>query len=384
MRSRADRLVVGAEWALRTLSVAIIALLLWRSLRPPVPVDAVPVAGARDLVARLEAWSSVESPAAVHVRFDSTPDPAVRAWLVALGRAGTAVGWSGAGIPATAIAVDAIPDPRGRSRIAVAAPAGTRIAIADAAGVIDTLRSGGAVPGVSGNGASLLAPALAGVVSAGVDGQWARAMLPARPLARPVLLLARAGWEGKFVIAALEERGWEVHARMPVAPGAIVRQGMLGVPDTALYAAVVALDSTAAAMGAAIVRYVRDGGGLVLAGSSAAVPTLAAIAPGAVGRRVSGAVAAVNDSAPLNSLSFFPVTRLQDDAVPVARRPSSGVVAAARRELSGRVVQVGIDESWRWRMTNSDGAADAHREWWSHVVGAVAFAPPPPPQQPPP
>jgi hypothetical protein len=38
-------------------------------------------------------------------------------------------------------------------------------------------------------------------------------------------------------------------------------------------------------------------------------------------------------------------------------------------------MQVGYDETWRWRMAGGDEAAAAHREWWSRLVAAVAYAP---------
>jgi hypothetical protein len=39
------------------------------------------------------------------------------------------------------------------------------------------------------------------------------------------------------------------------------------------------------------------------------------------------------------------------------------------------VIQVGFDESWRWRMAGAPGAETAHRDWWSRIVGSVAYAP---------
>jgi hypothetical protein len=38
-------------------------------------------------------------------------------------------------------------------------------------------------------------------------------------------------------------------------------------------------------------------------------------------------------------------------------------------------MQVGYDETWRWRMGGGDEAQAAHREWWSRIVAAVAYAP---------
>jgi len=48
---------------------------------------------------------------------------------------------------------------------------------------------------------------------------------------------------------------------------------------------------------------------------------------------------------------------------------------AARRLDAGRVMQLGYDETWRWRMGGGDESAAAHRAWWSRLVAAVAYAP---------
>jgi len=39
------------------------------------------------------------------------------------------------------------------------------------------------------------------------------------------------------------------------------------------------------------------------------------------------------------------------------------------------VLQVGYDDSWRWRMAGGPGSEAAHRDWWSRVVSSVAYAP---------
>src|SRR5690606_21527227 len=51
------------------------------------------------------------------------------------------------------------------------------------------------------------------------------------------------------------------------------------------------------------------------------------------------------------------------------------VAVAARRVGAGRVVQLGYEETWRWRMTGPDGAPDAHRARWGALVSAAAYAP---------
>ncbi|HEU4787753.1 MAG TPA: hypothetical protein VFS57_10100, partial [Gemmatimonadaceae bacterium] len=48
---------------------------------------------------------------------------------------------------------------------------------------------------------------------------------------------------------------------------------------------------------------------------------------------------------------------------------------AARRVGAGRVLQVGYDDSWRWRMAGGPGSEAAHRMWWSRVAASVAYVP---------
>jgi hypothetical protein len=45
---------------------------------------------------------------------------------------------------------------------------------------------------------------------------------------------------------------------------------------------------------------------------------------------------------------------------------------AGRRVEAGRVVQLGYDETWRWRLGGGAQAVDAHRAWWSALVSSVA------------
>jgi hypothetical protein len=153
-----------------------------------------------------------------------------------------------------------------------------------------------------------------------------------------------------------------------------VTQGPLGVIDTARYSAVVALDSSVASSAIAIARFAREGGGVVLAGAAARGGGMASIAAGGVGRRVAGVAGAIASAAPRTGLGVFPIAALAGDAVALESRENA-VTVAARRVDAGRVVQSGYDETWRWRMAGGDEAAAAHREWWSRLVAAVAYAP---------
>jgi hypothetical protein len=80
------------------------------------------------------------------------------------------------------------------------------------------------------------------------------------------------------------------------------------------------------------------------------------------------------DTISLGSTGYYPVASLSRSAVPFERR-SGGVSIAARRVGAGRVIQVGYDDTWRWRMAGGPGSEIAHRAWWSRLVSGVAYAP---------
>jgi hypothetical protein len=267
---------------------------------------------------------------------------------------------------AAAVAAEPAAEPNGVTRVRLASASGEAVSIRDDAGIIDTLPRGGA--------AALELATVAGTVRA--SGPTFTATTGARDslVLRPVLVLGAAGWESKFIIAALEERGWRVASRVRVAPSIEVTQGPLGTIDTSRYAAVIMLDSTAAALATEIARYARAGGGVILGGAAARVGTIAALAPGGVARRVSGIAGAVAGASPRTGLGAFPVASPRSDAVVLESRGGAAMVAA-RRVDAGRIMQVGYDETWRWRMGGGDEAAAAHREWWSRLVAAVAYAP---------
>ena len=361
----ATRVRAIAEWVLRAVALLLLAWLVVASLGAG-PAPSAARADSASLDDALREWTA-RAPEAAWVSLDALPHAESRAWLGALRRAGTPVAWGGDSLPALALETSPIADPVGGSRVRVAAGRGARVALWDAAGLVDTVA-------VRGAGSSVSFGATAGAVEARTARGTARvAPMDSLRLGR-LLVLARAGWEAKFVIAALEERGWSVDARLRVAPGVDVTQGTPASPDTARYAAVIALDTTAADRGAAIARFVRQGGGLLLAGDAARIPALASLAPGTAGTRVAGAAGALEAEDPRRGLALWPVTQLRDGAVPLERRGSS-VTVAARRLGVGRVVQVGHDDSWRWRMAGGEGAAGEHRAWWSSLVSAVAYAP---------
>ncbi|MDB4912352.1 MAG: hypothetical protein JWO39_3175, partial [Gemmatimonadetes bacterium] len=288
-----------------------------------------------------------------------------REWLRALAHAGVHVSWSGDSIPATAIEVAARTDPSGGVRAYVAAPAGSRTTLSDAVGLLDTLDI---APGAN----TLSLPVSAGALDLLVRNQHARAAAPDSLLPRQVVVLGRAGWEGKFVMAALEERGWKVSSRLRVGPNVFVTQGTPLALDTAHTSAVIALDSSAASYTRAIAAFERSGGGVVLAGDAPLAAALRALAPGRAGPRVSAASLSFASSTPRRALGFFPILALASDAVPLESRDGR-IIAAARRAGAGRIVQLGYDDTWRWRLAGTGDAPAAHRDYWSSVVSAAAY-----------
>ena len=364
MLSRADRVRRACEHALRVIAIAAIATLLWRAIRPPIAAGADVVHA--DLPRTLVRWTL--SPAAeMRVVLDATPNPGTRDWLRALARAGGSVRWSSSRpFGAAAVVAEPVPEPNGVTRVRFASAGGEAVSVADDAGAIDTLPRGGA--------RELELGAVAGAVR--VSGTTFTATTGVRDsvVLRPVLVLGAAGWESKFTIAALEERGWRVASRVRVAPNIDVTQGPLGSIDTARYAAVIVLDSTAAPSSNEIARYARTGGGVILGGSTARTGAFASLAPGRVGVRVAGVAGAVSSAAPRTGLGGFPVSSPAANAVVLEARDRVAMIAARRLD-AGRVMQVGYDETWRWRMAGGDESAAAHRAWWSRLVAAVAYAP---------
>jgi hypothetical protein len=183
-------------------------------------------------------------------------------------------------------------------------------------------------------------------------------------------VIGEAGWETKFVAAALEEAGWSVATRMTVAPGAVVRQGADTPIDTASFSAVVILDSTAAFNASDLARFVTDGGGLIAAGAGASHPALRNLLP-ARGAHLTADIGALLGPTPREGLPAR-AFRVSGSAVAIDRRDASPVVVG-RRLGSGRVLAVGYDDTWRLRMAPPDESApEAHRAMWSSFVSSVA------------
>jgi hypothetical protein len=364
MRSRGDRLL-ALERVLRGVSLALLAYILWASFAPQTHEQGWRTASRAALADSLPRWTADRDADSLHVTLDGPPDRAARAWLAALRRAGADVAWSSpSGLPPVALTVEPLSDPGGGARALIAAPPREHVALSDGVALVDTVR-------VNSFAADVRPIASHGIATAALGGGHAAAMLRDSLARRGVLVLGSAGWEAKFVIAALEERGWTVATRLRVAPGLEATQGSTTL-DTSRVGVVVALDTAADRDAVRIARFVRGGGGLVIAGAATRSAALAPLAAGRTGARIPPAAIAFTDSAPRRALGFLSVGALARGAVPLEMRDGH-IAAAARRVGAGRVVQVGYDETWRWRLAGSDNAPDAHRAWWSAVVGSAAY-----------
>lgn len=352
---------------LRALVIGALAVMLWQSLRSS-PDAAGAAISARGLTRNsLTKWSTLPIPPdRIHVRLDSVPPALERAWLAALNSSGSRVTWSG-DLPPIMVSAGPIASPAGGTRVFLATPRGSTAVLSDEIGPVDTVRS-------QGIGASMELGAATRSLTARAGNSTAYTIQNDSIDLRRVLVIGSAGWESKFVVAALEEAGWKVDAFIHVAPGVDVSQGSAATIDTSRYSAVVALDSAAAAYGTRIGEFVRNGGGLILAPSAAWLDGMSAIRAGSIGNILAQTESQAGASvAGRNSLALQPVTSLRDDAIPLEKRNGS-VAIAARRVRAGRVVQIGYQDSWRWRMNGGDDAVRDHRRWWTGLVSSVAYA----------
>ncbi len=366
MPSRAETRV-SIETALRAVSLGILAWMLWLSLDHE-KKQSVVAANTAGLSSALRNWTkSGIAPDNISVRLDSVPPARQRDWLAALRAAGSKVEWKGS-IPALALGADAIASPTGGYNIRVSAPSGTSVVIGDDIGPIDTVKA-------RAGGAHVTVRSASGIITATSSGTVARAALPDTLTVRRVLVFGDANWESKFAIAALEEDGWKVDAQAHVAPDVSVTQGSVGPFDTSRYAAVIALDQSAAPYAGRILKYAESGGGVVIAAPAAAIEGFSGLRAGGVGKiETAFSIETEPGAVTLKSLSVMPVTGMKSDAVPLDHRGNL-VTAAARRHVAGRIIQLGYLDTWRWRMSGGESSVADHRKFWSSAVAGVAYTP---------
>jgi len=300
------------------------------------------------------------------VQLDSVPSKVEREWLGALAGAGSSVTWSGDVAPMM-IEAQPVASPTGSTKVLVAAPSGSSVVMSDEVGTIGTLRPRDA-------GASVTLNSVADRFTARAKSSAASTVTRDSAALRKILVIGEAGWESKFVVATLEEEGWTVQALMRIAPDVDVTQGSAAI-DTSRYSAVVALDAGASPYANRIVEFARRGGGVVLGPGAASLDAMAPLRAGVVGRSTSQSRGVRSDGAiSLATLPFAPITSLRSDATPFEKR-GTAIAIAAERIGAGRVLQLGYEDTWRWRMSGGDGAVRDHRLWWTRLVSSVAYAP---------
>lgn len=352
----------------RILQAAAIVALLWLAWRPELLQPADAVAGAAPVSgATLRAWSRVAADT-IALTLDALPAPAERAWLRALRSAGSTIHWSDPGASAVAVTTEPIIDPAGGSRVLLASATSGSATLRDAAGPLDTVAMETGLTAIGTGG-------LVGPVAVIASRQRAIAAPVEHGALRRALVLGRAGWEARFVIAALEERGWNVDARLAVSPTAAVEQGSWSRPDTSRHALAIVLDSSAAAYAARLVGFVRNGGGLIVAGEASRIPAFAALLPARAAAIVRPTPSAARTDTLGERGARYPLRDLRADAV-VLERLANEPTVVARRERNGRVLQLSYAETWRRRMAPADGSVRRHREWWGRVAAAAAFGGP--------
>lgn len=419
MRSRAETL--ARALGVLTLSAALIVS-AWRAWSggsaqrghsmPPLRLDASLAAGdtvvaraVRDRIiieAARQARAAPEHDAqllpAVQVVVVQLPNAAVRRVLGATRAAGISLRWHDS-TSLRAFAVSAVrstsPDssvdvvglaefaPSTSARVvAASAPrVDDAIVLADDGGVLDSIN----VPTVSAARASaasappLLRLRVASLAAPASARVWHEGRVVAVTQATPhtfaavgrIRVYAQPGWESKFVTAALEESGWRVDATYLISPkAALVRVGRPALLDTATYAAAVVLDS-AAVSARDVMRFVSQGGGVVIAGNALRDGSLRALTAATVEDDRGPIAGALMTDAPRRGVPAFHLQQ-RGHATVLEREGEEPTIVLARRDV-GRVMAVGYRESWHWRMEGRDDAADAFRTWWNGLVASVAY-----------
>lgn len=249
------------------------------------------------------------------------------------------------------------------------APGEAPLVLRDAGGVLDSLTNAGDV-----------AAWRLGSATEQLEVQHGRARVrvavPDSTRVRRLLVLAQPGWEGKFVVAALEEAGWLVDGTMRVSPTGAVTIGSPQALDTARYSAVIVLDSMAVDA-ALLTRFVNRGGGVVLGGDALRIASLAALRPGRVSVLRGAIAGALLTDAPRRGLEAWELEPTPDAVVLETDRGDHAhaePALVARRVGAGRVIAMPYHETWRWRLQGTDEGMASHRAWWHGAVVAAIGA----------
>ncbi|MBA3854105.1 MAG: hypothetical protein C0503_06805 [Gemmatimonas sp.] len=273
---------------------------------------------------------------ALHVDIAGAPSAIARDSLAALARAGRTLTWSGDLRAVTAVA-EPLREPVAGWRVAVVGDAA--LALRDSLDLLDSLdlvdSSISREPRVTSG--LLTTEPTRGPVQVHEAGTVAMAAVSSAEAPLGVFVYARAGWESRFAITALEELGWAVDARLTLGRERLVAQGS-AAPTLTRHGVIVVFDSATARRDAsALQRFATAGGGVVLAG----------------------------DAAPTRALPA------RNDSISIGVGDSS-IVVFGRRLGRGRLLELREPETWRWRMQGEGAAVEAHRTFWSRLVGVAA------------
>ncbi len=296
----------------------------------------------------------------VHMELKAAPSAVTRDSLAALARAGRNVTWSGEIAP-LAVMAEPVREPGMRWRIA--AVGSEALLVRDSLGPIDSLDAASTLTLEPTRGAAQV-----------VQGSTVASAAPldvASP--RRALVLGRVGWEPRFIITALEEAGWSLDVRLVLGRDRSVRQGEATARIDRHDVVIVTDSASANGNASALERFVRSGGGLILAGEAAGARVLATRA--LVGSRVvrveEPETRSFEGHEPTHALPLFALGNLASDASIIEDREGTPAVVA-RRAQAGRVMQVGYADTWRWRMEGEGRSVEEHRAYWSRLAGLVA------------
>ncbi|MBW3629381.1 MAG: hypothetical protein KY464_08805 [Gemmatimonadetes bacterium] len=369
--------------ALRAAVLALLIALPFFAQRPSRPAEVARLGGG-DLRALLSA--ALDTPPGAVVRTETSPPAPVE---LALLEAVSARAPLGVALPEAppAVRVIAAPD---RARVGrwgaiafvVRGEPGESLSVTLSAGesVVDSL---GVAIGPAGETAAAfrVRPARAGwhEWSVGARGASASAgawVAAARP---PRVLLATGApeWESRFAARALEEAG------VTVVTSQLLGRGLeIGEPFPQTREALRSYDVVVLAAGAPLPparlalleRYAgEDGGGILVAGASAALPALGIAERSRSARALRGD--ALQWMLPAEMVALPTAAILSDGQVLEGLRPGAiagaatadgAPLVALRAHGRGRVAAVGVLESWRWRM--EEGRLGQHRDYWSGLV----------------
>ncbi len=355
---------VGA--ALHLLALTCVALLLWHLLAPTASdrvAAAVSADGTLDTPLATLLNSRSET---LTVTLAGVPDARARAALRAVRGGGHVLRLTTpSAIHATAVAIEDEWRALGGTRIQAVSSESIATAFSDGAGLLDTLRVGAA--GVRTSSGPVQGALHVASVNSRASASSLRASLP---LTARVLVVGEASWESRFLVAALEEAGWPVDVAVSLSPSVTIEQGGTQTPTIARHAVTIVLPGAASSAISALPAFVRAGGGVIIVGAAARMPGLASLRAGAPSNAITGEAGAETSTTPRNGLDLDPVGALASGSVALEGRDGRTAVAA-RRIGAGRVVQVGYENSWLWRMAGNDEAPVAHRRWWTALVSSV-------------